>query len=73
MPVFLHTFHRENTYAKLHEDAPFEMKNYKRISREGALTPPYRRGGYPLPGPHLPRRLGIRPAVRGAASPRQEG
>jgi len=35
MPVFLHTFQRENTYAKLHENAPFEMKNYKKISGEG--------------------------------------
>ena len=25
----LHTFQRENTYAKLHENEPFEMKNYK--------------------------------------------
>ena len=29
--LFLHTFQRENTYAKLHENAPFEMKNYKKI------------------------------------------
>jgi len=29
MLVFLHTFQRENTYAKLHENAPFEKKNYK--------------------------------------------
>ena len=27
--LFLHTYQRENTYAKLHENAPFEMKNYK--------------------------------------------
>ena len=26
--LFLHTYQRENTYAKLHENAPFEMKNY---------------------------------------------
>ena len=61
MSVFLHTFQRENTYAKLHENAPFEMKNYKNF-----LVPPrplpHRGGGYPPPrtpppsAPSAPRR-----------------
>ena len=44
MPVFLHTFQRENTYAKLHENAPFEMKNYKKFldTPFPDLTPPRR-------------------------------
>lgn len=37
MPVFLHTFQRENTYAKLHENAPFEMKNYKNFLGMGTF------------------------------------
>ena len=38
MPVFLHTFQHENSYAKLHENALFEMKNYK-VFWGGALPP----------------------------------
>jgi len=49
MPVFLHIFQRENTYAKLHENAPFEMKNYKNFLPRPL---PHREGGYALPGPH---------------------
>ena len=49
MPVFLHTFQRENTYAKLRENAPFEMKNYKNC------LPPYLsptgEGDIPSPDP----------------------
>ena len=59
MPVFLHTLQRENSYAKLHENALFEMKNYK-VFWGGALPPrpiPHRGGGHPLPGPHSPRHL----------------
>ena len=51
MPVFLHTFQRENTYAKLHENALFEMKNYKHFLW---------RGHCPLPRP-LPHRPGPHP------------
>ena len=54
MPVFLHTFQRENTYAKLHENAPFEMKNYKNFHCPLPRLLPHRGGGYPssLPGAH---------------------
>ena len=41
MPVYLHTFQRENTYSKLHENAPFEMpfemKNYKNFLGMGTF------------------------------------
>jgi len=33
----LHTFQRKNTYAKLHENAPFKIKNYKNFL---AVYPP---------------------------------
>jgi len=56
MPVFLHTFRRENTNAKLHENAQFEMKNYKKFSGEGHCPSPDPSPGggwgYPLPGSH---------------------
>jgi len=35
MSVFLHTFKRKNIYVKLHENAPFEMKNYKNFLGRG--------------------------------------
>ena len=38
--LFLHTFQRENTYAKLHENAPFEMKNYINFLGRGHCPPP---------------------------------
>jgi len=40
MFVFLHIFQRENTYAKLHENAPFEMKNYKIFLGRGTASSP---------------------------------
>jgi len=40
MFVFLHIFQRENTYAKLHENAPFEMKNYKNFLGRGTASSP---------------------------------
>jgi len=73
MPVFLHTFQRENTYAKLHENAPFEMKNYKNFPPQ---TSPHRGGGYPLPRPHLlgastlVPSIGIRQLPRMSSDPR---
>jgi len=41
MPVFLHTFQRENTYAKLHENAQFEMKNYKNFLERALRKSPF--------------------------------
>jgi len=68
MPVFLHTFQRENTYAKLHENAPFEMKNYKNfLGRGTAPLPrpfPHREGGYPS-GPHPLGTSVLVPSARG--------
>jgi len=41
MPVFLHTFQRENIYAKLHENAPFGNEELqKNFLGERALPPP---------------------------------
>ena len=60
MPVFLHTFQRENTYAKLHENASFEMKNYKNfLGRGNAPSPDPTWEGIPTPRTpvHPPRRL----------------
>ena len=58
MFVFLHTFQRENSYAKLHENALFEMKNYKKfLGRGTAPSPapfPTREGDTP---PHSPQYL----------------
>jgi len=49
----LHTFQRENTYAKLHENAPFKIKNYKNfLAVYPAQTCPHR--GYSLPEPPPP-------------------
>ena len=46
---FLHTFQRENTYAKLHENAPFEMKNYKNFLGRGHCPLPTGEGDPPSP------------------------
>jgi len=51
MPLYLHTVQRGNTYAKLHEYAPFEM-NYKIFLRRG--IPPRRTP--PPSAPSAPRR-----------------
>ena len=59
----LHIFQRENTYAKLHENAPFEMKNYKNFLGRGTapspVPPPPVRGILP-PGLNPPWRLDAR-------------
>ena len=80
MPVcVLHTFQRENTYAKLHKNAPFEMKNYKNfLGRHCPLPRPLSHwgGGYPLPRPHLlgastlVPSIGIRQLPRMSSDPR---
>jgi len=55
----LYTFQGENTYAKLHKNAPFEMKNYKNfLGRHCPLPRPLSHwgGGYPsrTPPPSAP-------------------
>jgi len=57
-PVFLHTFQRENTYAKLRENAPFKMKNYTHFLGRLPRSLPHRGGDtpFPDPAPSAPRR-----------------
>jgi len=40
MLVFLRTFQHENTYTKLHENAPFDLKNYKNFLGRGTAPSP---------------------------------